>query len=85
MRAWSKYAQNKDSELRSAVCNCGALGMFIANRGFTFGISGVADPHQGSDTLTLESIVAERPDDSNICLFSEGSIGSHARLANERG
>jgi simple sugar transport system permease protein len=36
----------------------GVWGIFIANRGFTFGTSGVADPAQGGDTLTLESIAA---------------------------
>jgi simple sugar transport system permease protein len=36
----------------------GLWGIFIANRGFTFGTSGVADPAQGGDTLTLESIAA---------------------------
>jgi simple sugar transport system permease protein len=36
----------------------GIWGIFIANRGFTFGASGVADPAQGGDTLTLESIAA---------------------------
>ena len=36
----------------------GLWGIFIANRGFTFGASGVADPAQGGDTLTLESIAA---------------------------
>ncbi len=36
----------------------GLWGIFIANRGFTFGISGLADPAQGGDTLTLESIAA---------------------------
>jgi simple sugar transport system permease protein len=36
----------------------GIWGIFIANRGFTFGASGVADPTLGGDTLTLESIAA---------------------------
>ena len=36
----------------------GIWGILIANRGFTFGASGVADPTQGGDTLTLESIAA---------------------------
>ena len=36
----------------------GIWGILIANRGFTFGASGVADPAQGGDTLTLESIAA---------------------------
>ena len=36
----------------------GIWGIFIANRAFTFGASGVADPAQGGDTLTLESIAA---------------------------
>jgi simple sugar transport system permease protein len=36
----------------------GTWGIFIANRGFTFGASGVADPTLGGDTLTLESIAA---------------------------
>jgi simple sugar transport system permease protein len=36
----------------------GIWGIFIANRGFTFGVSGVADPTLGGDTLTLESIAA---------------------------
>lgn len=36
----------------------GLWGIFIANRGFTFGASGVADPTLGGDTLTLESIAA---------------------------
>jgi simple sugar transport system permease protein len=36
----------------------GIWGIFIANRGFTFGANGVADPAQGGDTLTLESIAA---------------------------
>jgi len=42
--------------LASAIA--GIWGIFIANRGFTFGASGVADPAQGGDTLTLESIAA---------------------------
>jgi len=36
----------------------GLWGIFIANRSFTFGVSGLADPAQGGDTLTLESIAA---------------------------
>jgi simple sugar transport system permease protein len=36
----------------------GVWGIFIANRAFTFGASGVADPTLGGDTLTLESIAA---------------------------
>ncbi len=36
----------------------GLWGILIANRGFTFGINGLADPAQGGDTLTLESIAA---------------------------
>jgi simple sugar transport system permease protein len=36
----------------------GLWGIFIANRPFTFGASGVADPTLGGDTLTLESIAA---------------------------
>jgi simple sugar transport system permease protein len=36
----------------------GIWGILIANRGFTFGANGVADPAQGGDTLTLESIAA---------------------------
>lgn len=42
--------------LASAIA--GLWGIFIANRNFTFGASGVADPQQGGDTLTLESIAA---------------------------
>ena len=36
----------------------GLWGIFIANRGYTFGAQGVADPTLGGDTLTLESIAA---------------------------
>jgi len=42
--------------LASAIA--GIWGIFIANRGFTFGASGVADPTLGGDTLTLESVAA---------------------------
>jgi simple sugar transport system permease protein len=42
--------------LASAIA--GIWGIFIANRAFTFGASGVADPTLGGDTLTLESVAA---------------------------
>jgi simple sugar transport system permease protein len=36
----------------------GLWGIFIANRAYTFGAQGVADPTLGGDTLTLESVAA---------------------------
>jgi len=36
----------------------GIWGIFIANRAYTFGAQGVADPTLGGDTLTLESVAA---------------------------